>query len=182
LHVSSARLAVEHDPADAARSLAEAERVGRQTLAEVRATMGLLRTGDQEALTAPAPGADQLPSLVEQVREAGTDVTLVVEGKFGSLPATIGSTVYRIVQEALTNAAKHAAGSIVVIRVAVDRQSVDVRVESGGAPGHGAGHGLSSMRDRAQAVGGTCQAGPGGQGWLVHASLPLGFDLDDEAP
>jgi signal transduction histidine kinase len=181
LHVSSARLAVEHDPADAARSLAEAERLGRESLAEVRATMGLLRTGAGAAIAAPAPGADQLPQLVDQVREAGTDVSLAIEGKFGSLPVTTGSTVYRIVQEALTNAARHAAGSIVLIRVAVEHRQVDVQIESGGRPGQGAGLGLSTMRERAEAVGGTCRAGPGGRGWLVHARLPLVSDLDDEA-
>src|ERR1700737_4692909 len=114
LHVQSARLAVEHDPADAARALAEAERLGRECLAEVRTTVGMLRQdgpADGAGGTAPLPGAGGLPGLVEQFRSAGADVTLTVEGDVGGLPATTGLAVYRIVQEALTNAAKHAPGS-----------------------------------------------------------------------
>ena len=113
LHLSSARLAVEHDdPADAARALAEAERLGRQSLAEVRATMGVLHADPTRGITPPVPGVDQLPRLVEQLRGAGADVSLAV-GRRRRLPATTGSTVYRIVQEALTNATRHAPGSAV---------------------------------------------------------------------
>jgi signal transduction histidine kinase len=173
LHVSSARLAVEHDPADAARSLAEAERLGRESLDEVRATMGLLRARSGEAIAPPVPEAGDVARLVEQFRGAGADVSLVTEGKIVSLPATVGSTVYRILQEALTNAAKHAAGSTVLIRVVLERKRVDVQIFSRGEPGTGTGFGLSSMKERAEAVGGTCTAGRSGQGWLVHASLPV---------
>ncbi len=180
LHVTSARLAVEHDLADAARALAEAERLGRQSLAEVRATMGLLRSDPAGGIAAPVPGADQLPRLVQQVRDAGADVSLVVDGDLRGLPATTGSTVYRIVQEALTNASTHAPGSAVVVHVVIRNGQVDVSVDSAGSPGRGSGLGLLSMRERAQAVGGTCSAGPGGRGWLVHACLPAqaGLTLD----
>jgi signal transduction histidine kinase len=172
LHVTSARLAVEHDPADAVRALAEAERLCRQSLAEVRATMGLLRSDPAEGIAAPVPGIDQVPRLVEQVRGAGADVSLVVDGDVRGLPATTGSTVYRIVQEGLTNASKHAPGAPVVVQVAIQNGQVDVSVDSAGPPGQGFGLGVLSMRERAQAVGGTCTAGPGGRGWLVHACLP----------
>src|SRR5580693_7407084 len=109
LHVQSARLAVEHDPADAARALAEAERLGRECLAEVRITVGMLREdgapdGDGGGVIAPLPGIDGLPALVERFRLAGADVTLTVEGDTGHLPAAAGLAVYRIAQEALTNA------------------------------------------------------------------------------
>jgi signal transduction histidine kinase len=172
LHVASARLAVEHDPADAVRALAEAERLGRQSLAEVRATMGLLRSDKAEGIAAPVPGADQVPRLVQEIRAAGADVTLVADGDTTGLPATTGSTVYRIVQEALTNASKHAPGSPVLVTIAMHNGQVEVSVDSAGSPGQGSGLGLASMRERAQAVGGTCTAGPGGRGWLVHARLP----------
>jgi len=119
LHVTSARLAVEHDPADAARALADAERLGRLSLAEVRATMGLLRSEPAEGIAAPVPGADQVPRLVRQLREAGADVTLVADGDTTGLPATTGSTVYRIVQEALANASKHAPGSPVLVEISI---------------------------------------------------------------
>jgi signal transduction histidine kinase len=175
LHIASARLAVEHEPADAVRALLEAERLGRQSLAEVRATMGLPRAGEgtSKSIAAPVPGIADLARLVEQVRVAGVDVSLTIEGNVGVLPATTGSTVYRIVQEALTNAAKHAPGSLVAVRAAVLRRVLEVDVDSAGSPGRGSGMGLLSMRERADAVGGTCVAGPGGTGWLVHASLPL---------
>jgi len=171
LHVSSARLAVEHDPQDAARALAEAERLGRQSLAEVRTVVGLPRAGNR--VPPPLPGINDLPSLVEQVRGAGVDATLTLDGALDTLPATTGVTVYRIVQEALTNATKHAFGATVVVRAQVLRDSVQVDIDSAGAPGHGSGMGLENMCERAAAVGGTCVAGPGGSGWLVTATLPL---------
>jgi signal transduction histidine kinase len=173
LHVTSARLAVEYDPADAARALAEAERLGRQSLAEVRATMGLLRSEPAEGIAAPVPGADQVPRLIQQLRNAGADVALVVDGDARGLPATTGSTVYRIVQEALTNASKHAPGSPVLVTIVIHNGQADVTVDSAGLPGQGSGLGLLSMQERAQAVGGTCTAGPGGRGWLVRACLPV---------
>ncbi len=180
LHVTSARLAVEHDPADAARALAEAERLGRQSLAEVRATIGLVRpqAGDAaspDGIAPPVPGLDQIGRLVAQLRETGADIGLTIEGDTAVLPATTGSAVYRIVQEALTNAIRHAPGRAVTVRVAVAGGQVEVAVDSAGPPalaGAGLGLGLVSMRERAQAVGGTCTAGPGGTGWLVHAALP----------
>jgi len=181
LHVQSARLAVEHDPADAARALAEAERLGRECLAEVRTTVGMLRHDDTGAGSgagigggnAPLPGADGLPALVEQFRSAGADVTFTVEGETGGLPATTGLALYRIAQEALTNAVKHARGSTTVVRLTVAPGEVTLTADSHGAPGTGTGLGVISMRERAESVGGTCEAGPGGRGWLVRAALPL---------
>ena len=166
LHVQSARLAVEHDPADAARALAEAERLGRECLAEVRTTVGMLRqdgTADGAASTAPLPGADGLPALVEQFRSAGADVTLTVEGDVGGLPATTGLAVYRIVQEALTNAAKHAPGSPTEVRLTVGAGEVTLIADSRAVPGTGiglgtgTGLGLASMRERAESLGGSCR-------------------------
>jgi len=179
LHIASARLAVEHDPADAVRALLEAERLGRQSLAEVRATMGLLHPG--EGIAAPVPGIADLVCLVEQVRVAGVDVSLAIEGDITMLPATTGSTVYRIVQEALTNAAKHAPGAMVAVRAAVSRGVIEVDVDSAGSPGRGSGMGLLSMRERAEAVGGTCISGPSASGWLVRASLPLDVEMRSDA-
>lgn len=172
LHVSSARLAVEHEPADASRALAEAERLGRQALTEVRATMGLLREDGASGTAAPVPGLGQVPELVEQFRGAGVRVSLAVDGDPSALPETVGSTVYRIVQEAVTNAAKHAPGTAVTVRVATTRDDVQVIVDSAGPPGDGSGMGLINMAERAAAVGGSCTAGPGGNGWLVTATLP----------
>jgi signal transduction histidine kinase len=182
LHVTSARLAVEHDPADAARALAEAERLGRQSMAEVRATIGLVGPPSEPGIAPPVPGLDQIQKLVEQLRRAGADISLCVDGDAALVPGTTGSTVYRIVQEALTNATKHAPGSAVTVCVRAGSDRVEVTVDSGGPPKRGTGMGLESMQERAKAVGGTCTAGPGGRGWLVHASLPLGADTGAGRP
>jgi signal transduction histidine kinase len=173
LHVQSARLAVEHDPADAARALAEAERLGRECLAEVRGTVGMLRQDGSPGIAAPLPGAGDVPALVEQFRSAGADVTLTVEGEAGRLPAATGLAAYRIAQEALTNAVKHAPGSSTSVRLAVDADAVRLAVDSAAEPGTGTGVGVVSMRERAESLGGSCHAGPGGRGWLVLATLPL---------
>jgi signal transduction histidine kinase len=185
LHVQSARLAVQHDPADAERALAEAERLGRACLAEVRTTVGMLREDDAGSPgTGPLPGAGTLPVLVEQFRSAGADVTLTVQGDVARLPATTGLAAYRIVQEALTNAVKHAPGGPTEIRLSVSPGSpgspgeVTLTADSQAAPvpgaaGTGTGLGLLSMRERAESLGGSCEAGPGGRGWLVRATLPL---------
>jgi signal transduction histidine kinase len=176
LHVQSARLAVEHDPADAARALAEAERLGRECLAEVRTTVGMLREDDavgSRASTAPLPGTADLPALVDQFRSAGADVTFTVEGDTSGLPATADLAIYRILQEALTNAVKHAPGAPTEVRLTVSPGEVALTADSQAVPGTGSGLGVVSMRERAESVGGTCQAGPGGRGWLVRATLPL---------
>jgi len=177
LHVQSARLAVQHDPADAERALAEAERLGRDCLSEVRTTVGMLRADDLAGGTgtAPLPGAGGLPALVEQFRSAGADVTLAVEGDTARLPATTGLAVYRITQEALTNAVKHAPSAPTEIRLAVSPGEVTLTADSRTRPGPAGdtGLGVISMRERAESLGGSCEAGPGGRGWLVRARLPL---------
>jgi signal transduction histidine kinase len=173
LHVMSARLAVEHDPADAARSLAEAERLGRESLAEVRTAVGMLRKDGDVSRFAPLPGVDGLPRLVQRFTSAGADITLSVDGDAAGLPGTVGLAVYRIVQEALTNVIKHAVGSPATVRLVVDPAEARLSVHSLGPPGNGSGGGLINMRERAESVGGSCEAGPGSPGWLVRASFPL---------
>jgi signal transduction histidine kinase len=184
LHISSARLAVEHDPADAARALAEAERLGRESLDEVRQVVGILHPRSQPGTTfqsgttlepgmAPLPSVDGLPALAERFRSAGANVTLTVEGDVERLPATTGLAVYRIVQEALTNAVKHAPAAATVARLTVQAGVARLTVDSAGRPGTGTGLGIVSMRERAESLGGQCEAGPGGSGWLVSATFPL---------
>lgn len=178
LHVQSARLSVQHDPGDAERALAEAERLGRECLAEVRTTVGMLRadeTAGRAADHAPLPGADGLPVLVERFRSAGADVSLTVEGDPARLPATTGLAVYRITQEALTNAVKHAPGAPTAIQLAISPGEVTLTADSRTRPGPAGdtGLGVISMRERAESLGGSCEAGPGGSGWLVRARFPL---------
>ena len=180
LHVSSARMALRFAPEEAERALVEAERLGRETLDEVRSTVGLLhsdgagRTG--EGAAAPLPGLAGVPALVDRFRSAGADAALRLDGDPDGVPATVGLAVYRIVQEALTNAAKHAPGAPVTVEVAI-ADDVTVTVGSAGRPGAGRGQGtglgLDSMRERAESLGGELQAGPDGAGWSVGAVLPL---------
>jgi signal transduction histidine kinase len=173
LHITSARLAVEHDPADAARALAEAERLSRESLDEVRLAVGLLHPRGDGGATTPLPGADGLPALTDRFRSAGAEVTLAVDGDPGRLHAATGLAVYRIAQEALTNAIKHAPGAPTAVTLAIGAATARLAVDSAAEPGTGTGLGLVSMRERAESVGGRCQAGPGGSGWLVDATFPL---------
>jgi signal transduction histidine kinase len=175
LHVMSARLAVEHDPADAARALAEAERLGRECLAEVRQVVGMLRADSEAAPVpgAPLPGIEGLSALVERFQSAGANVTLSVDGDTGRLPATVGLALYRILQEALTNVLKHAPAAPATARLTVSALAVTLEVDSLGPPGAGTGHGLVGMRERAESLGGRCEAGPSGAGWLVRVSVPI---------
>jgi len=133
----------------------------------------MLREDDAADRTAPLPGVGGLPALVEQFRSAGADVTLTIEGDAAGLPATTGLAVYRIAQEALTNAAKHAPGASTEVRLRVSPGAVTLTADSQATPGKGTGLGVVSMRERAESVGGSCEAGPGGRGWLVRATLPL---------
>jgi signal transduction histidine kinase len=176
LHVSSARLALDDDLDEARASLAEAERLGQQSLAEVRQAVGMLR--DQQASSvSPMPGVAQLADLVDSFRRAGREMHLQIEGDPGMLTTTAGLTVYRIVQEALTNVVRHAPNATAWVHLAVlaDRTLLTVE-DDGGLPAvraaEGNGVGIISMRERAEAVGGRLAAGPAGIGWRVEAVLP----------
>lgn len=171
LHVSSARLALAEDPAEAERSLAEAERLAQQSLAEVRASVGQMRDGD--GARTPLPGSADLEELIDSFRRAGTTVRSDVSGDLGRLTATEGLTVYRILQEALTNVARHAPGSEADVRIEVGDTGTLVRVDSDGPPGAGReGGGTVGMRERAAALGGRLSAGPHASGWRVEGVLP----------
>lgn len=174
LHVSSARLAVRDAPEEAEKALADAERLGRASLDEVRHAVGLLRRADAPDPRTPLPGSTDVPALIERYRSAGADVDLTLDGSLDAVPATVGLAAHRIVQESLTNAAKHAAGAPTRVLVSVDPHTLCLEIDSAGTPGTGSGHGLVGMRERAEAVGGTLSAGPGGRGWLVRAALPVG--------
>lgn len=173
LHIGSARLAVDEDPQEARRALSEAERLTRASLDEVRATVGLMRD-DQGDDRLPLPGSEDLPALVESFRRAGSDVQLHVDDQIGTLGATRGLAAYRIVQEALTNATRHAPGQPVVVRIGPIDGTTTVTVRNDGAPNPAVrpGAGLRGMRERAESVGGRLTAGPIDGGWLVEAVLP----------
>ena len=174
---------VEGDPARAAGAFEAIAATGRQALVEMRRLLGVLRgDGDQAPSLAPQPGLADVGSLVEQVGRAGLRVELVVEGPEAPLPAGVDLSAYRIVQEALTNAVKHAGPgrARVLVRYGEHDLEVQVRDEGGAGPalarpeGGRAGQGLVGMRERVNLFGGELRAGPGpGGGFTVDARLPL---------
>jgi signal transduction histidine kinase len=172
------RVRPEDDPA--AQTLATIESTGREALAELRRMLGVLRKGDGAAPLGPQPGLAQLPDLVEQARAAGVSVRLVVDGRPVPVPPGLDIAAYRIVQESLTNAAKHAAGAPVTAALryrdgtleidVVDEGSRQVRTE----PLPRGGHGLVGMQERVALFGGTLEAAPSDAGgFRVRARLPL---------
>jgi signal transduction histidine kinase len=148
---------------------------GREALTEIRRLVGVLRHDNPGP--APQPGFDDIDELIDQVRAAGLRVTLHRDGVPGAWGPGAGLTVYRIVQEALTNTMKHAGPRATAeVRLRYDEASAEVEIIDDGV-GNGqpsAGHGLAGMTERAVAYGGQVDAGPlPGHGWRVHARLPL---------
>ena len=185
LHLSAARLAVRSDPAEAEEALREAERVGRQSLADVRRTVDLLGSvrGDGESVPAPLPGAADIAALVEQLAAAGLDARLQVRGDPTAVAPATGLGLYRIAQESLSNVVKHAPGAPVVVDLDINAESVCLRVRNGTASGAAAhngspvaaspgGFGLGGMAQRATLLGGAVEAGPDGDGWQVTVRVP----------
>lgn len=165
----------ERDPEEVRAALRAIRQVSRESLAELSALLGVLRT---ETERAPVPDLRALPRLVDGLRDAGLQVELEVDDAAGAVPEVVGAAGYRIVQEALTNVARH-AGPNVRARVRLARHDgvveVEVRDDGRGAPGAlRDGGGLTGMRERAAALGGEFSAGaaPGG-GFRVWASLPV---------
>jgi signal transduction histidine kinase len=166
---------VEHDEVRAAAS-AVAE-LGRAAMSELHRTLDLLRGGEEPAEREPQPSLEDLERLVEQAREGGLDIELLVAGRPRPLPAGVEVSAFRIVQEALTNVRRHAAASGVEVRVRYGTEALEVSIEDDGAgaegAGEGEGHGLRGMRERAAMLGGALSVGPlDGGGYRVSAILP----------
>jgi signal transduction histidine kinase len=162
--------------------LEKIENSARQALAETRRLLDVLRDPDEETGLAPQPGVGDLDELAASVRAAGVPVNLVIDCDRAALPAAMDVSVYRIVQEALTNVLKHAgqARADVAIGCVDNTVTIDITDNGTGEPGNQApagGHGLAGMRERAAAFGGELAAGPRpGGGFAVRARLPVGDD------
>ena len=157
-------------------ALGSIEASGRQALVELRRMLGILRRGDEELALTPQASLRHLDGLVEHVREAGMPVELRIEGDPEPLPPGVDVSAYRIVQEALTNALKHAgpARASVVVRYGPDELELEISDDGrSSGKGDGTGHGLVGMRERVAVVGGVLESGarPGG-GFVVRARLP----------
>jgi signal transduction histidine kinase len=179
---AAAQRVANDQPAEAVSTLAAIEHAGRAALVEMRRLMGLLRTEtDRRGARFPQPGLDHVEALVAQVREAGLPVVLRIEGRRRPLPAGLDLSAFRIVQEALTNAMKHAgpARTEVVVVYEEDRLLLTVDDDGFGRNGNGASmtrprYGHLGMRERVALFGGTLTVGPRVTGgYRVAACLPL---------
>jgi signal transduction histidine kinase len=169
---------IDKDPEQARTALRAIKQASGEALADLRATLGVLRGDDAEAPVRPAAGLGDLDELAAGLRAAGVEVELDV-GDVAAVPGSVQAAGYRIVQEALTNALRHAEAAHVRVRVGREGGAVRVEVADDGrgaaADGarDGSGSGVPGMRERAAALGGTLEAGPDpGGGWRVRAELP----------
>ncbi|MEU4702525.1 sensor histidine kinase [Nonomuraea dietziae] len=156
-------------------SLLAIQEAGREAARELRATLQALRDDD----TTPPRGLDDVPELVERARSIGLDATLTIEGQRHEVPAAVSRTVYRIVQESLTNIARHAAAASASVRIDCRPDGLAIRIDDDGRATPDAapvpGVGLLGMRERVTALGGRLRAEPRSEGgFTVQAELPVG--------
>lgn len=181
VQAGAARATSASHPERALEALGIVERTARTTLSELRALLGVLRKGDaSESPLRPQPSLAQMNELFDEARAAGLHVTARVEGHVCTLAAMTDLCAYRLMQEALTNAIKHAPRSNVRVLLRYEAEAVTISVVDDGAtaPGVGQpGHGLAGMRERVALAGGRLNVGPeSGGGFRVQARLPLDGD------
>jgi signal transduction histidine kinase len=179
LHTTAARrgLQEDRDVDDAVEALEQAEQLGRQAMADIRRTVGLLDDGPMKR--SPEPGIDEIASLVEDFVRAGLNVTLHVDGPVTRVSGAVGLALYRITQESLANIAKHAPDAQSVVALVISHTSAMLTITnqlpvSVGATAASEGRGLRGMRQRVELLGGHIDIGPSGDGWAVKADIPLG--------
>lgn len=178
LHVTGARRALQQDRDvdDAVEALEQAEQLGRQAMADIRRTVGLLDRGPMK--TTPEPAIHDIATLVEDFERAGLAVTLRIDGPTERVSGVLGLALYRITQESLANIAKHASDSKAAVVLEVSANSAKLAVTNQlpaavSAAQSSEGRGLRGMRQRVELLGGAINAGPTGDGWAVRADMPL---------
>jgi signal transduction histidine kinase len=204
IQITAARRVADSKPDAAAASLSAAEETGRQTLAELDSMLSALRGADasigaaggigmvgagpepappgplQISRRAPLPRLADIPTLVGALQEAGRNVSLHALGDVPRVPSSVELLIYRVVQEALTNAARYAGDAHIEVQLIFSPEAITVFVDDDG-PGRaavgraGGGHGLIGMSERLATFGGSLEAGPRqpGPGWRVYASVPV---------
>lgn len=195
VQAAAGRQVIDRDPAGAKRSLELVEQSGRESLAEMRRVLGLLRedddvdpdrTGSSDERWAPSPGLEQIGGLVADLEGLGHRVRFDQHGTAAPLPAVVATSAYRIVQEATTNIIKHAGPSLNV-SIGIEHRDPGLVITvtddgRGAAAATTDGHGLTGMNERAEILGGTLRAGPRiGGGFEVVASIPTATELDAPA-
>jgi signal transduction histidine kinase len=171
-----ARHLLDSQPEQARNALALVREASRTVLSEMSTVLGLLRTGEDDTPTAPAPGLDRAGALVESMRRAGLEVEQRVQGRPYELPELADLTAFRVVQESLTNALKHGTGTAeLVLDYSAGALVMEVRnpVRPTAPPSLVGGHGLVGMRERVTSLGGRFAAGPEPDGlFTVRADIP----------
>jgi signal transduction histidine kinase len=178
-----ARVVIDTNPEEAHEALGIIETTARRALQEMRLLVGVLRRAEgSDGELDPAPGLDGVADLVDQAGHAGVEVTVEIEGEERPLPGGADLSAYRIIQEALTNVARHAGPTRARLRITYLASEIVIEVvDEGGRRWYrphpdpaGSGHGLIGMRERAALYGGDLTAGPHGHGFEVRATLPTG--------
>ena len=170
---------IDERPDQTRAALSAIKLASKEALGELRSVLEVVRASDERAPTAPAAGLDRLEQLIARTRDAGVPVSSRIDGTPRSLPAGVDRAAYRIVQEALTNIVRHAAGTPAAVHLAYHERELVVQVDNdgGGAWVNGSsegGNGIPGMRERAAALGGILEAGPQPHGgFRVRATLPL---------
>ena len=179
VQAGSALHLMDQQPERARTALSAIKDASKETLVELRSVLGVLRQVDESAPRSPAPGLGRLDEVVSRATSAGLPVAVEVDGAANGLPPGVDRAAYRIVQEALTNVTRHAGPARATVRVSYGERDLVVQIDDDGlgASPNGAasaGNGILGMRERAAALGGTVQTGPGpGGGFRVRAWLPL---------
>ena len=177
------RFVAAQKPEKAAEVLTTIGETGRAALADMRSLLGVLRQEDETSF-GPQPGPEMLPELADRVRTAGLSVELEIDGALEDLPQPLGVSLFRLVQESLTNVLKHAGpGAAAEVRILRDAHQLTVEVIDDGQgtdpASDGQGHGLTGMQERMSLFGGRLQAGPlPSRGYRVRATVPLPATLE----
>jgi len=196
IQAEAAPYKTENPPPELVESFSEIRASALSGLSELRRVLGVLRS--EAPQTAPQPGLDDLAGLLESAHGGGVTVSSSVTGTPRPIPEGVNLSAYRIVQEALSNAMRHAPGSAVQVKLFYGEAALVIEIRNNGLPldgqavvteetgisefGHGSGHGIIGMRERATMLGGYLQAGPTGKGeFLVTAALPLDDDEPEDA-
>jgi signal transduction histidine kinase len=187
LQITSARHVLRRDPAAAEEALRSAEEVGRRSMRELRRTVAVLRSEGDGGIAPPVPSAAEIGALVHHARAGGLAVQLRARGELSRIAPGVGVALYRIAQEALSNAARHAPAAQTVLDVEVAGSWASLVADTRGPTVSAAAgeperprYGLTGMRERATALGGELTAGPTAEGWRVTCRLPL--DATDAMP
>jgi len=178
VQAGAARLLLADDPERAREPVLSVEETGRRALAELRRMLGILRPEEAEVSLAPQPGLGRIDDLLAQARRAGLPVELAIAGEARVLPPGVDLAAYRIVQEALTNAHRHAGPAHAQVFLRYGSEALELEVTTDGREAtNGAdrsGHGLVGMRERVALYDGTFEAGPSAEGgYVVRARLPV---------